>query len=131
MANVKISALPAATTPLAGTETIPIVQGGITAQTTVSDIVNSVDIISNVSISTAAGALPGTTYTYLATNAITITLPTAVGNTSIYNIVNVGSNTVTIATTSSQTINGSTSVTLPISGMSLSIVSNNANWRIF
>lgn len=32
MANVKISALPAATLPLAGTEAVPIVQSGVTAQ---------------------------------------------------------------------------------------------------
>lgn len=40
MANSKISALTAATTPLAGTETLPIVQGGVTVKTTVADITN-------------------------------------------------------------------------------------------
>lgn len=39
MADVKISALPSATTPLAGTELVPVVQAGITTQTTVTDIV--------------------------------------------------------------------------------------------
>jgi hypothetical protein len=38
MANTKISALPAATTPLAGTEVLPIVQGGITEQVAVNDL---------------------------------------------------------------------------------------------
>jgi hypothetical protein len=38
MADVKISALPAATTPLAGTELVPIVQSGATSQTTVADL---------------------------------------------------------------------------------------------
>jgi hypothetical protein len=37
MSNVKISALPAATTPLAGTEVVPIVQSGVTAQVAVSN----------------------------------------------------------------------------------------------
>jgi len=37
MSNVKISALPAATTPLAGTEVVPIVQAGVTAQVAVSN----------------------------------------------------------------------------------------------
>ena len=38
MADVKISALPAATTPLAGTEVLPIVQSGITAKVSVSNL---------------------------------------------------------------------------------------------
>ena len=38
MSNLKISQLPVATTPLAGTELAPIVQSGITDQTTVQDI---------------------------------------------------------------------------------------------
>ena len=38
MADLKISQLPVATTPLAGTELVPIVQGGVTDQTTVQAI---------------------------------------------------------------------------------------------
>jgi hypothetical protein len=38
MANSKISALPSASTPLAGTEVLPIVQGGITEQVSVADL---------------------------------------------------------------------------------------------
>ena len=38
MAEVKISELTSATTPLAGTETVPIVQGGVTKQVTTQDI---------------------------------------------------------------------------------------------
>jgi hypothetical protein len=38
MANTKISALPAASTPLAGTEVLPIVQGGITEQVSVDNL---------------------------------------------------------------------------------------------
>jgi hypothetical protein len=38
MANVKISVLPASTTPLAGTEVLPIVQGGVTKQVSVADL---------------------------------------------------------------------------------------------
>lgn len=37
MANVKISDLPAASTPLTGAELVPIVKSGVTSQTTVSD----------------------------------------------------------------------------------------------
>jgi hypothetical protein len=38
MANSKISALSAASTPLAGTEVLPIVQGGITEQVSVANL---------------------------------------------------------------------------------------------
>ncbi len=41
MANTKISALPAATTPVAGTVQIPVVQGGATKVTTAADIRNT------------------------------------------------------------------------------------------
>jgi hypothetical protein len=41
MANTKISALPAATTPVAGTAQIPLVQAGVTKATTVADIRNT------------------------------------------------------------------------------------------
>jgi hypothetical protein len=38
MANTKISQLPAATTPLTGTELVPIVQGGVTVKVTAQDL---------------------------------------------------------------------------------------------
>jgi hypothetical protein len=38
MANVKISELPASTTPLTGAELVPVVQGGITSQVTVDNL---------------------------------------------------------------------------------------------
>jgi hypothetical protein len=57
MADVKISALPAASTPLAGTEVLPIVQGGITEKVSVANLtagrdvsVNSLIVTSNITI---------------------------------------------------------------------------------
>ena len=38
MADIKISALPAATTPLAGTEVLPIVQSGVTVKVAVNNL---------------------------------------------------------------------------------------------
>lgn len=38
MADTKISALPASTTPLTGTETLPIVQGGVTKKVSVANL---------------------------------------------------------------------------------------------
>jgi hypothetical protein len=42
MADTKISALPACTTPLAGTEVLPIVQGGATVKASVANVLASV-----------------------------------------------------------------------------------------
>jgi hypothetical protein len=57
------------------------------------------------------------------------TLPTAVGNTRLYLIKNVHSATRTISTTSAQTIEGLTTYTLQ-PGESITLVSDNSNWRI-
>lgn len=67
MSDKKISQLTAATTPLAGTETLPIVQGGQTVKATAQDIADLVPtvtlpftLLSN-SISITAGVLSNTT----------------------------------------------------------------------
>jgi hypothetical protein len=44
MANSKISALPSATTPLAGTEVMPVVQGGVTEQVSVANLTAGRDV---------------------------------------------------------------------------------------
>ena len=64
MANSKISALTSATTPLAGTETVPIVQSGVTVKATVANI-------------TGAGAYAGSFTTLSATGVTTVQAGTA------------------------------------------------------
>lgn len=64
MANSKISALTSATTPLVGTETLPIVQGGVTVKATVANI-------------TGAGAYPGSFTTLASTGTLTRTATAA------------------------------------------------------
>lgn len=59
MSNSKISALTSATTPLAGTETLPVVQGGATVKTTVASI-------------TGAGAYAGSFTTLASTGDATL-----------------------------------------------------------
>ncbi len=67
-------------------------------------------------------------------NAVVITLPTAVGNLDghfcIKRIDSALTNLVTINTTSSQTIDGKTSVTLNDRDAVLDLYSDGANWRI-
>lgn len=60
MADVKISALPAATTPLSGTEILPIVQGGVTTQVSVSNLTAARTVAAstiNVDANTASAAV--------------------------------------------------------------------------
>ncbi len=90
----------------------------------------SVRSINSISISTAAGSTSGTDYVYLCTGTLTLTLPTAIGNSNLYTIKNVGSGTVTVATTSAQTIDGSTTIILPVQYTAVDLISDTANWNV-
>jgi hypothetical protein len=63
MADKKISALTAATTPLAGTEVLPIVQSGATVKVAVSNLTAGRDV-SATSIATGLGAAGTPAYTF-------------------------------------------------------------------
>lgn len=80
-----------------------------------------------------------TTYAVLSTDftidctsgTFTVTLPTAVGCAGrIYNIKNSGAGVITVATTSSQTIDGSTTAVIAIQYWSITVQSTGANWII-
>jgi hypothetical protein len=86
--------------------------------------------INSVSINTAAGSTASTDYFYFASGTINITLPTAVGNNNNYVIKNVGTGVVTIDTTSSQTIDGSLTAPIRVQYLSLTLISDGANWNI-
>ena len=65
------------------------------------------------------------------TNTITITLPTAVGQTGrIHIIKNSGTGVITIATTSSQTIDGAATQSLATQWSKITVQSTGANWII-
>ena len=73
MADVKISALNSATTPLAGTETIPIVQGGETKKVDVSNLLkNSIQIINSYY---GDGTSTSVTNTFLETISLSLKIP--------------------------------------------------------
>jgi hypothetical protein len=59
MANSKISVLTAATTPLAGTEVLPIVQSGATVNVSVSNLTVGRDVVAKTS-SVTSGSFGGT-----------------------------------------------------------------------
>lgn len=86
--------------------------------------------IQSVSTNTTAPAVVSTDYVYFVSGTTTLTLPTAVGTTNKYTIKNTGVATVTLATTSAQTIDGSSTASLPTANTSLDLISDGANWRI-
>lgn len=81
------------------------------------------------SSNTLAGSSAQTDYVYLVSGAHTITMPTAVGNTNRYTIKNLHSAAIIVNTTSSQTIDGTTSIQIAPED-SVDIIPNNSNWGI-
>lgn len=70
-------------------------------------------------------------YTIVCGAEITVTLPNAIGIPGrIYNIKNISTGIVTVATTSSQTIDGSTTRLIKIMNESITVQSNNENWLV-
>jgi len=87
--------------------------------------------VTTTSTNVSAGSTANTDYVIIVTSGSpTITLPTAVNNNNNYTVINSGTGIPTVNTTSSQTINGSLTATLPIQNMSLDFISDNANWHV-
>jgi len=60
-----------------------------------------------------------------------VTLPTAVGRSGkVFKIKNTGSGVITVATTSAQTIDGSTTYLLQVQYQSLTVESDGSNWQV-
>ena len=92
MSNSKISALTSASTPLAGTEVLPVVQGGITEQVSVANLTAGRAVSANsLTLTTALAATSGGT-----------------GSTSAFvaNAIPYASSTTVLATSANLTYNG-------------------------
>jgi len=98
MSNVKISGLPAATTPLAGTEVLPIVQSGQTKQVSVNNL-------------TTGKAVSATQYT---STIATGTAPLVVASTT--EVANLKSANATSADTANQVKSNATTGVLQVAG---------------
>jgi hypothetical protein len=80
MANSKISALPSASTPLAGTEVLPVVQGGITEQVSVANLTAGRAVsASSLALTTALPVTSGGTGTTTAFTAGSVVFAGASG----------------------------------------------------
>lgn len=89
--------------------------------------------ISSVSGNFTVGSTSTVVYADAAGGSLTVTLPTAVGISGrLFTVkrLNSGSNTVTVGTTSAQTIDGATTQILTTQYTSVGFRSNNANWMI-
>src|ERR1700731_323159 len=91
-------------------------------------------IAANYTLTTStAYSVLSTDYTIIAnpSSAGTVTLPTAASITGRkYTIKNISANLVTLNTTSSQTIDGSTTYLLPNQYQYVTVVSNGSNWNV-
>ena len=106
MADLKISALPAATTPLAGTEVLPIVQSGNTVQVSVNNL-------------TAGKAVSASTVT-----ATTVTATTFAGNLD----TNVAAAKLTVSGTSVVASGTDTNISLTLTPKGSGVVTTAASY---
>ncbi len=129
--QIKLNAGTQVTTPVAGLlETITGSELKYSTSTT-SDSRGFVEL--GRILSTAAGVTAGATHNTIVLTATgqTVTLPTAVNiQGRIYTIKISASGTGTVATTSSQTIDGSTTYSLSAQYKYVTVQSDNANWQI-
>lgn len=103
--------------------------GNATWQTPASSGSGITRTVATVTATVTLGATALTDYvTFIGASGV-VTLPTAVGNTNRYTLKNIDSSNKTVSTTSAQTIDGSTTITLT-PNTSVDVVSDNANWRV-
>lgn len=88
-------------------------------------------VLVSVAANYTALAAANTIYLIVVTAAAIITLPTAVGNTCLYIIKKRTSGAVSVAFTSGQNADGSTSIVITNEYESLSFFSDNSNFNIF
>ena len=95
--------------------------------TSFSDINRTIVITSG---NVTAGSTAKTDYVYKIAGLHTVTLPTAVGNTNQYDLINLHSANNSIATTSAETIHGTAAPITIVPNQSLTLQSDGTNWII-
>lgn len=86
--------------------------------------------VSVISVNTTAGNTANTDYVYFANVGMTVTLPTAIGNSNQYTVKVQANTSVLVAALAGQDIDGSTSVLLDKQYTALSFTSNNSVWGV-
>jgi hypothetical protein len=103
-------------------------KGSGTVQANGFDITTT-SVVSVTGTSTLS-AVPNRHYIILLGSGAVATLPTAVSNTSLYHLKNVHTASLTVAVTSSQTIDGGTGSLTILPKQSYTLVSDGSNWVI-
>lgn len=85
--------------------------------------------VNSISADTTAGATASTDYVYICTAALTLTMPTAVGNTNRYTVKSYVEGVVTIAFNGVQTADGGATISLNPFG-SVDLISDGSNFFI-
>lgn len=115
---------------VSGTQpTDPAVELWLDVNGSATDLRRSVNV---TAVSVTAGAVDGTDYVYVVTaGGVTVTMPTAVGNKNRYTVKhNAASGSITIATTASQTIDGTTQLVIGSRYVSADLISDGTNWCV-
>ena len=87
--------------------------------------------INTINTSQTLGSSGSTDYVYICSAGIQVTMPDATsGNTNLYTIKNTSTSSVLVNTTSAQTIDGQTTVIMPVQYTSIDLESDTANWQI-
>ena len=86
--------------------------------------------IQTTTISSVMAGLSGVDQVTLANGGVAITLPTAISDTSLYTIKNIGVSSVLVATTGGETIDGNANIIMPIQYTSVDLISDGSNWGI-
>lgn len=86
--------------------------------------------ISTVTVSSVLADTAATDIVVLANGGIKLTLPTAVANTNLYTIKNIGTSSVLVNTTGGQTIDSDPTVLMPVQYTAVDLISDNTNWHI-
>lgn len=142
MADTKISALPSATVPLAGTEVLPIVQGGATTKVsanglfnnpTVTNYTEAVVVIGTVASASTLALTNGTvqTATLTASTPCTFTMPTATAGKSFILILTQAATGMTTATFTGVKWPGGTGPTITATASAVDIISFVANGSVW
>jgi len=86
--------------------------------------------IQTTTISSTIAGLSGIDQVTLANGGLAITLPTAVGDSQLYTIKNVGNSSVAILTTGGETIDNQPNIIMPVQYTSVDLISDSLNWNI-
>lgn len=86
--------------------------------------------ISTVTVSSVLADTAATDIVVLANGGVRLTLPTAVSNTNLYTVKNIGTSSVLVDTTGGQTIDSDSTVIMPVQYTAVDLISDNSNWHI-